>query len=267
MNTRVASNAFIDPSAKLAPDVVVGPFSYIGAGVEIGAGSIVMSNCWIYGDTIIGENNKFYPGSSIGLDPQDLKYKGERTKLVIGNGNVFREFVTVHRGTEPEGTGTVIGDNNLFMAYTHVAHDCKVGNNCIFVNGATLAGHVEVGNFVVISAFSAVHQFCRVGSYAYIGAYSIITQDVIPFVKVAGQRPACYGVNSIGLQRRGITKETIRKLEKTYKIIMKKGKRFETIISEMEKDNDPFVKQIVHFIKSTKRGILRKTPSKTAGRR
>lgn len=196
--------AHVDPSAKLGDGVVIAPFASIGPEVEIGDGTHVGPHCSIAGPTRIGRDNRFHGHAAIGGDPQDKKYAGERTELAIGDGNVFREFVTVHRGTGGGGGITRIGDRNWFLAYTHVAHDCRVGNDCVFSNNATLAGHVEVGNQVILSGFAGIHQFCRIGDHAFIGMGALVNGDVPPFLMVAQEdygRPR--GINGEGLKRRG----------------------------------------------------------------
>src|SRR5689334_7087339 len=208
--------ASIDPSARIAPGASIGEGTTIGANAVIGPDVRVGKRCQIgasvviEGWTEIGDDTQIYPMASIGLAPQDLKYRGERTKLVIGRKNIFREFVTINRGTHGGGGETTIGDNNLFMAYVHVAHDCHIGSHTIFGPHATLGGHVQVEDFANISAGSAVHQFCRVGQHAFIGGYSVVTKDALPFGRTIGSRPArIFGVNTIGLSRRGFTPATI----------------------------------------------------------
>ena len=211
--------AHIDPAAKVSPTAVVGAgtvvgaFAVVGPHVRIGRNCKIGASSVIDGHTTIGDGNEIFPYASIGLAPQDLKYKGEPTRLEIGSGNIFREFVTIHRGTEGGGGVTTIGDRNLFMNYVHVAHDCHVGNQTIFGPHATLGGHVAIADFVNVSAGSAVHQFCRVGAYAFIGGYSVITKDALPYGRTVGSRPArVFGLNLIGLKRRGFADDTLKKL-------------------------------------------------------
>src|ERR1700681_3108734 len=195
--------AIIDPSARIAETAEIGPYCIIGAGVEIAAGTRLMANVYVDGGASIGEDNTFYPYSTVGVAPQDLKYKGEVSETRMGSRNKIREFVTIHRGTEGGGLVTRIGDDNLLMAYVHVAHDAQVGNGVIMGNGATLAGHVTVGDHAVIEAFSGVHQFCRIGRYAFVGGYSVITQDVLPFSSTVTERETrVFGANRVGLERR-----------------------------------------------------------------
>ncbi len=260
MSTTIAETAIISSDATLAPDVVVGPYAVIGPHVEIGAGTVIGPHMRIEGPTVIGERNRFSGQASIGTDPQDLKFKGERTELRIGNDNVFREFVTINRGTTGGGAITTIGSGNFFMAYAHVAHDCHIGSNTIFANNATLAGHVEVGDFTTIGAFSAVHQYCRVGDHAFIGGGSICTQDVLPFVKTVGNRPAkTYGINHIGLERKGFQKETIEALQRAYRILVRSKLRLQEALDRIETELSfhSEVRYLVEFVRSSQRGVIR----------
>jgi UDP-N-acetylglucosamine acyltransferase len=257
---QIDPSAIVSSEAAIAPDVVIGPFSVIGPNVTIGAGTIIGPMMRIEGPVTIGERNHFFGQASVGTQPQDLKFKGERTELVIGNDNVFREFVTLNRGTVGGGGITTIGSNNFLMAYSHVAHDCHVGDGTIFANNATLAGHVEIGDYATIGAFSAVHQFCRVGDHAFIGGGSICTQDVLPFVKTVGNRPAkTYGVNHIGLERKGFTKETIEALQRAYRILVRSKLLLEQALTKIETELGFFAETqyLVDFVRSSKRGIIR----------
>ncbi|HEY0143680.1 MAG TPA: acyl-ACP--UDP-N-acetylglucosamine O-acyltransferase [Thermoanaerobaculia bacterium] len=256
----IAETAIISADAALAYDVVVGPYSIIGPHVTIGAGTVIGPHVRIEGPATIGERNRFVGQASIGTDPQDLKFKGEKTELRIGNDNTFREFVTLNRGTVGGGGVTTIGSSNFFMAYSHVAHDCHVGSNVIFANNATLAGHVEVGDGSTIGAFSAVHQFCRVGNHAFIGGGTIATQDVLPFVKTVGNRPAqTYGINNIGLERKGFAKESIESLQRAYRILVRSKLRLEEALTRIETELgfDAEVRYLVEFIRASKRGFIR----------
>lgn len=258
--TQIDSSAIVSSEASIGRDVVIGAYCVIGPNVTIGAGTIIGPLTRIEGPVTIGERNHFFGQASIGTQPQDLKFKGERTELVIGNDNVFREFVTMNRGTVGGGAITTIGSNNFFMAYSHVAHDCHVGDGTIFANNATLAGHVEVGDFSTIGAFTAVHQFCRVGDHAFIGGGSICTQDVLPFVKTVGNRPAkTYGINHIGLERKGFQKETIEALQRAYRILVRSKLRLEDALTKIETDLGFFAetRYLVDFIRGSKRGIIR----------
>lgn len=256
----IAQSAIVSADAALAQDVVVGPFAIIGPNVTIGPGSVVGPHVVIEGPATIGERNRFVSQCAIGGDPQDLKFKGEKTELHIGNDNVFREFVTISRGTTGGGGRTTIGSSNFFMAYAHVAHDCHVGSSTIFANAATLAGHVEVGDHATVGAFTAVHQFCRVGDYAFIGGGSILTQDVLPFVKTVGNRDTkTYGINSIGLQRKGFSSETIEALQRAYRTLTRSKMKLSDALDKIESDLGlfPEVRYLVEFVRQSKRGVIR----------
>jgi len=260
MTLTIHPTAVVDDSAVLAGDVNVGAYAVIGANVIIGAGTIVGPHTLIEGPTRIGERNRFSGHGAIGTAPQDLKYKGERAELVIGDGNVFREYVTMNRGTVGGGGVTTIGSQNFFMAYSHVAHDCHVGNGNIFANNGTLAGHVDIGDFATIGAMSAVHQFCRVGDHAFIGGGTVATQDVLPFVKTVGSRPAqTYGINTIGLERKGFAKETIEALKRAYRLLTLSKLRLEEALERIESELgfSAEVRYFAEFIRSSKRGIIR----------
>ncbi|SVD20978.1 uncharacterized protein METZ01_LOCUS373832, partial [marine metagenome] len=212
--------AIVHQGAVIGSGTVVGPHAVIGPNVRIGKRCRVGASAAIDGDTEIGDDCKIFPFTSVGLVPQDLKFSGEHTRLVVGHRNVFREFVTVHRGTRGGGGLTKIGDDNVFMAYAHVAHDCIIGNRTIFGNGATLGGHVVVEDEAAISAYSGVHQFCRVGRQAFIGGYSVVTKDALPYGKTVGNRARIYGLNTIGLVRRSCSPETIAKLKRAYRYLL-----------------------------------------------
>src|SRR5581483_7139451 len=204
----VHPSAIVDPKATIAETAEIGPYCIVGAEVEIGARTRLMAHVYIEGPTSIGEDNLFYPYSTVGVASQDKKYRGERSETRIGNRNQIREFVTIHRGTEGGGLVTRIGDGNLLMAYVHVAHDVQVGDNTILSNGATLGGHVTVGDWAMVGAFSGVHQFCRIGRHAAIGGYSVVTQDVMPFAMTVSERQnKVFGANRVGLERRGFATE------------------------------------------------------------
>lgn len=258
--TRIDPLASVSPDALLADDVTVGAFALIGPNVTIGSGTVVGPYTRIEGPATIGERNQFYGHASVGGPPQDLKYHEERTEIVIGNENVFREFVTLNRGTAGGGGITTIGNKNFFMAYAHVAHDCHVGNNTIFANCATLAGHVEVGDFAQIGAFSAVHQFCRVGEHAFIGGGTMCTQDVLPYAKtVAARDNGTYGINTIGLERKGFPKETIEALQRAYKLLVRSKMKQEDALLQIENDLGlyPEARYLVEFVRNSKRGVIR----------
>ena len=252
--------AIIDSSADIGPNVLVGPYCVIGAGVRIGAGTELGPHVILQGGTRIGEFCRFCGHSAIGLDPQDLKYKGEPTHLQIGNRSVFREFVTISRGTPHGGGLTLIGDDVLFMAYSHVGHDAQVGNHVIFANAATLGGHVEVADHAQIGAFSAVHQFCRVGPHAFIGGFSVVTRDALPYVKTVGNRSDAkiYGINTIGLQRKGIPAGSIAELKRLYRILFRSQLNTRDALARAKetKWTVPEVDIMIRFIETAKRGFM-----------
>lgn len=257
---QIHPHAVIAPGAKLAPGVQVGAFAVVGAGVELGEGCILHPHAIVQGPSKIGRDNVFHPFGTIGGDPQDLKFHGEPTELIVGDANTFREYATVSRGTLGGGGKTTIGSRNLFMAYSHVAHDCHVGNDTIFANGATLAGHVTVEDFVALGAFSPVHQFCRIGRYAYIGASTVITQDVPPFSRVVTQRETtCYGVNSIGLERKGFGPERLRALQRAYRLLLRSKRNTSQALAEMRETlaDSPDVRELIQFIETSERGIVK----------
>lgn len=252
--------AIIDPSAEIAADVEIGPYCVINANVSIGAGSVLKSHVVIDGYTRIGENNTFFPFAAIGQLTQDMKYDGEPTALEIGNGNTFRENTTIHRGTSEE-VPTRIGNDNLLLSYSHVAHDCQVGNNCILSNNATLGGHCTVYDYAIISGLSAIHQFTRIGEHCMIGGMSRIPQDIPPFMIIAGNPAAVRGVNLIGLQRRGFSEETRRALKTAYKkLFLNKSNNLTTATDELSNTDitsDSSVARLIDFIRTSERGITR----------
>lgn len=269
----VSAQPDIDPQARVHADAVigegtsVGPFAVIGPGVRIGRHCKIGANS-IIEHTTIGDGTEVFPYASIGLAPQDLKYRGEATRLEVGSGNIFREFVTIHRGTAGGGGVTKIGDRNLFMNYVHVAHDCLVGSQTIFGPHATLGGHVAIADFVNVSAGSAVHQFCRVGAYAFIGGYSVITKDALPYGRTVGGRPArVYGLNLIGLKRRGFSDDTLKKLRTAYRYLTQSRLNTSQALAKIESDPAlacPEVANLVDFIRTASRGvILRRGGKKT----
>jgi UDP-N-acetylglucosamine acyltransferase len=255
----VDPTARVDPGARLAAGVRVGPYAVIGPQVRIGPGTVVDSHAVLDGDTTIGRDNRLYPFCSVGLAPQDLKYRGEPTRLEIGDRNVIREFVTLNRGTHGGGGLTRIGSDNLFMAYAHVAHDCHVGDHTIFANGATLAGHVEVADHVTIGAYSAVHQFCRVGVHGFLGGYTVATKDVLPYSKTVGNRARIYGVNTLGLQRRGFSAEVIAAIRHAYRVLLQSRLNTTEALARLESEPMiPEVRLLVDFIHTAKRGVVLK---------
>ena len=270
----VTPSAEVDPSARvhegaeIGAGTVVGAFATIGPQVRIGRNCKIGASAVIDGNTSIGDGTEVYPFASIGLPPQDLKYKGEDTRLVIGQRNIFREFVTIHRGTAGGGGVTTIGDRNLFMNYVHVAHDCHVGNETIFGPHATLGGHVSVSDFVNVSAGSAVHQFCRVGPYAFIGGYSVITKDALPYGRTVGSRPArVFGLNLIGLKRRGFSDATLKQLRAAYRYLLQSKLNTTQAMERIEQDpalSSPEVNNLVQFIRSASRGVILRRGGKKA---
>jgi UDP-N-acetylglucosamine acyltransferase len=262
----VTPAAMIDPLARVSPGAVigpgttVGPFAVVGPHVRIGSHCRIGASAVIDGHTTVGDDNDIFPYASIGMAPQDLKYKGEPTRMEIGSGNIFREFVTIHRGTTGGGGVTTIGDRNLFMNYVHVAHDCHVGNQTIFGPHATLGGHVSIADFVNVSAGSAVHQFCRVGAYAFIGGYSVITKDALPYGRTVGARPArVFGLNLIGLKRRGFSDDTLKKLRQAYRYLMQSKLNTSQAVEKIASEASlrcPEVDNLVDFIRTASRGVI-----------
>ena len=264
----VHPTACVDASARVGAGTTIGPHAVIGPDVRIGERCQIGASVVIEGWTDIGDETQIYPMASIGLAPQDLKYRGERTRLIIGRRNIFREFVTINRGTQGGGGETTIGDNNLFMAYVHVAHDCHIGSNTIFGPHATLGGHVEVEDFANVSAGSAVHQFCRVGQHGFIGGYSVVTKDALPFARTIGSRPArIFGVNTIGLSRRGIPPETISQLKQAYRYLIQSKLNTTRALARIEQDealSAAEVQYLVHFIRTSRRGVILRRPTRRA---
>ena len=260
--------ARVAPTAEIGPGTTIGPFAVVGPHVRIGRDCTIGASAVIEGHTSIGDGTEVFPYASIGLAPQDLKYKGEPTRLEIGAGNIFREFVTIHRGTVGGGGITTIGDRNLFMNYVHVAHDCVVGNQTIFGPHATLGGHVTIADFVNVSAGSAVHQFCRVGAYAFIGGYSVITKDALPYGRTVGSRPArVFGLNLIGLKRRGLSDDALKKLRAAYRYLLQSKLNTTQAIARIDGDASlkcPEVDYLVDFIRTASRGVILRRSGKAA---
>ncbi len=251
--------AIIHPKAKLADDVTVGPYSTIGEHVVIGSGTTIAGHVVIEGWTEIGCDNQIFQFSSIGAAPQDLKYAGEKTLLKIGDRNKIREFTTMNRGTAEGGGLTTIGSDNLFMAYSHVAHDCIVNDHVILANGATLAGHVEVESNAILGGLAAVHQFCRIGCNTMISGGAMVTQDIPPYTVAQGDRAKTVGLNLIGLKRRGFSEDTIRGIKKAYRMIFRSGLRLEEALQKVSEEipATPELDHFVNFIKDSQRGIAR----------
>jgi len=255
------SSSIISNKASIHPDVIIGPFCIIGDDVEIDEGTNILSHSVIKGPTKIGKNNIIYQFSSIGEDTPDKKYKGENTKLIIGDDNIFREGVTVHRGTIQDKGITKIGNKNLLMAYTHIAHDCSVGDNNVFANNAGIAGHVSIGNHVVLGGYSAVHQFCNLGDYSFAGMNTSITMDVPAYTKVASNPARVIGINSVGMSRNEIPPESISLIKQAFKILYKKGLKLEDSLKQIDilksETSDSYLEIFTESIKSSSRGILR----------
>lgn len=251
--------AIVHPGARIAEDVEIGPYSIIGEHVSIGAGTWIGPHVVIEGWTEIGRENRIFQFASVGAVPQDLKYHGEKTFLRLGDRNLVREFVTLHRGTEGGGGETVIGNDSLLMAYAHVAHDCRVGNRVILANGATLAGHVIVDDHARLSALCAVHQFTRIGAHTMISGGSMVTQDIPPYVMAQGDRAQPVGINAVGLQRSGYSEEAIRAVKQAYKIVFRSGLRLEEALNKIEQElgRGAELAPFIDFIRSSERGIAR----------
>jgi UDP-N-acetylglucosamine acyltransferase len=256
----VHPTALVDPDARIADSAEIGPYSIVGPEVEIGPRTVLKAHVFIEGPTWIGEDNLFYPYSTVGVASQDMKYQGERAETRIGHRNRIREFVTIHRGTEAGGRLTLIGDDNLLMAYVHVAHDVHIGNHTIAANGATFGGHVIVGDWAVVGAFSGVHQFCRVGRHAMIGGYSVLTQDVMPYATTVSARTAkVFDVNRNGMERRGFPDETIDTLHKAFRLLTHSKLNTSQALAAIEAEvpSTAEVRELVEFIRTSQRGVIK----------
>ncbi len=255
----IDGRAIVDPSAQVAEDVHIGPYSIIGPGVEIGPGCHIGPHVVIKGPTRLGRGNKIYQFASIGDDPQDKKYAGEPTRLEIGDGNVIREFCTINRGTVQDQGLTRIGNDNWIMAYVHIAHDCVVGDHTILANNASLAGHVRVGDYAILGGFTLVHQFCRIGAHSFSGMNSVIAKDVLPYLMVAGHMAEARGLNSEGLKRRGFSSEALRALKQAYRIIFRSGHTLEEAkarLAPLAAEHGE-VAAMLDFLAQAGRGIVR----------
>jgi UDP-N-acetylglucosamine acyltransferase len=251
--------AVVDPAAELAEDVEVGPWSVIGPKVRIGPGCTIAPNVIINGRTTIGANNHIHPFNSIGGDPQDKKYRGEDTELIIGDGNTIREYCTLHRGTAQDQGVTRIGDDNWIMSYVHVAHDCMIGNHTIFANNASLAGHVIIRDWVILGGFAQIHQFCEIGEHAFISFSALVNQSVPPYVTVSGEKSRPRGVNSEGLKRRGFTPEQVQNVRRAYRTLYRSGLTLEEArvqLAEMAESAGE-LRTLVDFIGQSERAIIR----------
>jgi UDP-N-acetylglucosamine acyltransferase len=252
--------AIVAASAKVGKGVQIGAFGMVGDEVELGDGCAVHAHAVVQGPSKFGKNNVFHAFSVIGGDPQDYTYGGERTELVAGDSNIFREYVTVSRGTQKGGGKTSLGSGNFFLAYSHVGHDCVIGSNTLFVNGATLAGHVTVEDFATVGAFCPVHQFCRIGRYAYVGASTVITQDVPPFSKIVTERETkSFGINTIGLERKGFSAERLQALKRAYRLLLRSKMNTSQALAEMRKTlaDSADVQELIRFVESAERGIVK----------
>ncbi len=259
MGIEIHPTAIVDSEVEIEDGVVIGPYCIIGKGARIKKGAKLISNIILEGRTEIGEGSTVYPFTSIGLPPQDLKYRGEETGVIIGKNNIIREYVTIHRASIGGDGFTVIGDSNFLMAYVHIAHDCKIGNGVIMANAATLAGHVKVEDHAVIGGLVAIHQFTRIGAYAMVGGFSGIGQDIPPYTVASGARARLFGLNTIGLKRHGFSDETISELKKAYKILFREKRTLKDAIKKVQEEL-PYSEEIKHligFIEENKRGICR----------
>lgn len=255
----IDSRAIVDPSARLADSVAVGPFTVIGPDVQIDEGTVVASHVVIKGPTVIGRDNRIFQFATVGEDTPDLKYGGEPTRLVVGDRNVIREGVTIHRGTVQDRGETWIGNDNLLMAYAHIGHDSVIGNHCILVNNAALAGHVHVGDWAILSGYTLVHQFCRIGAHAFTSAGAFVSKDVTPYTVVAGNPAAARNINAEGLRRRGFSAATINTLRRAYKVIFRQGLTVEAALPELERlaADESAVQPLIDSLKDSMRGIVR----------
>jgi UDP-N-acetylglucosamine acyltransferase len=256
----IHSTAIVDPNARVAESAEIGPYSIVGAGVEIGARTKLMAHVFLEGPLQIGEDNVFFPYSTIGVAPQDLKYHGERSGTRIGHRNRIREFVNIHRGTEGGGMLTSIGDDNLIMVQVHIAHDVHIGNHVVLSHAAVMGGHVTVGDWAVIGASTGIHQFCRVGRHAIIGGYSVITRDVLPFSNTVTDREAkVFGENATGLKRRDFSAESIDALHKTFRLLTRGGLNTTQAVARIAAEVGPVpeVEELLEFIRTSERGFIK----------
>lgn len=259
MGKEIHPTSIVSKKAEIEDETHIGPFCIINDGVHIKKGTKLISNVIIEGNTEIGENCIIYPFTTIGLPPQDLKYKGEKTGVRIGNNNVIREYITIHRASVGGDGVTEIGDNNFLMAYVHIAHDCKIGNSVIMANLATLAGHVIVEDYVVIGGLVAIHQFTRIGAYSMVGGFSGVGQDIPPYVIASGARAKLFGLNTVGLKRHGFSDSTINELKRAYKILFREKHTLKEALKKIQEEL-PYTEEIKHlieFVQKNKRGICR----------
>lgn len=258
-NTMIHSSAIVDGEARLGKNVTIGPFTVIGADVEIGDDCRIGAHVVIQGPTRIGRNNNIFPFASLGSAPQDLKYAGEPTRLEVGDGNTIREYVTMNRGTIKEEGVTRIGNHSLFMAYAHVAHDCVIGDHVVMANAATLAGHVKVEDHAILGGLCAVHQFARVGAHAILGGGTMAPLDIPPFVLAAGNHAELHGINVRGLERRGFTPEDIRQLKRAYRFLFRGARKFDAALALIQENglDSPHVQYLLDFIRQSRRGVTK----------
>ena len=259
MTSFIHPSAIVSTSARIGESCHIGPFSIVGDQVVLGTRVRLDSHVVIDGDTTVGDDTHIFPFASLGLAPQDLKYAGEKTSTVIGKRNQIREFVTVHRGTSGGGGVTRIGDDNLLMAQAHVAHDCQIGSEVIMANAATLAGHVEIADRANVGAYSGVHQYCRVGYEAFVGGYSVVVKDAPPFAIIQGNHAKCYGLNRVGMKRRGYSKETIEKLHRAYHLLLSAKLNTSQALEKIKTEitDCPEVDRLVEFYETSKRGVVK----------
>ena len=255
----IDARAVVSPQARIAANVEIGPFSVIGPDVEIGPGTWIGPHVVIKGPTRMGADNKVFQFASIGEDPQDKKYKGEVTHLTIGDRNVFREAVTVNRGTITGSSVTQIGDDNLLMAYAHVAHDCRLGNQIVLANCAALGGHVDIGDWAILGGLSAVHQFCKIGAHAFLANNSMVTQDVPTYVMAVGRPAVPHSINAEGLKRRGYSAEQIRNIRRAYRVLYRSKLKLADAVKELESaaESQAEIRPLVEFLKESSRGLIR----------
>jgi UDP-N-acetylglucosamine acyltransferase len=255
----IHSTAIISPDVQLEEGVEIGPYAIIGSDVKIGKNTVIGPHTFIDDYTHIGEGNRIFQFCSIGAPPQDLKFGGEKTRVVIGNNNTIREFVTIHRSTTADIGVTQIGDNNMIMAYCHVAHNCKLGNYIVMANAATLAGHIHVEDFAIVGGLTAIHQFSRIGAHSIIGGASAVPKDIPPYMMASGNRVKLYGLNLIGLKRRKFSGNTIKALKEAYRIIFRSDILLETALKKVEAEVEdcPEVRHLINFIRESKRGVCR----------
>ena len=259
MGVEIHASAIVSPRAKIAEGVQIGPFSTIGENVTIGRDTIIGSHVVIDGNTVLGERNKVFPFVSLGLPPQDVNYRGEDTRLIIGDENIIREFVTINRATTKKYKVTRVGNKNYLMAYAHIAHDCTLGNLIIMSNAATLGGHIEIGDHAIIGGLVAIHQFVRIGAYAFVGGKSAIVKDIPPFMMAAGDRARLFGLNQTGLKREGFSQEKIQNLKRAYQIIWRDHHLLKEAMEVVRREIPPFgeLDQLLDFLNSSERGVVR----------